>query len=142
MNKDLINTHQSPNSIKAICLQSLFAGVIGVIIAFVLVCITSIYLLINPLAVETVAWIAILSKYLCAIIAACIACAKRETKGYIRGVAGSVTFVLMGGVLFCSFSSGGFSGTVFLYDIMICSIIGVLAGAFTVNFNAKRKKHR
>ena len=139
MNKDIINTQDSQSSIKTIFVQSLFGGVSGLILAFFTLCIVSAFLFVNPLSIETVSIISISTKYLCAVTAAFIACAKRNSKGYLRGLLGALSFVLIGGLFFSLFSSDGLNTSTLLYDILICSVLGILTGAVTVNFNAKKK---
>lgn len=140
MNNNILNNSVPKGTYNHMFMQSIFAGFAGLIISFVIICITSIILYYNPLAAEKVMWITILNKYLCAIFAAIIACAKRKSKGFIRGMMGAATFIVFGSILFYSFSSNQLSMSNIFMDIVICSVLGVFAGAITVNFNCRKRK--
>jgi len=142
MNKDITNTQGNTDSLKSIFTQSLAAGIAGLILAFFLLCVISLFLYINPLNYETVAIVSMSAKYFCAIVVAFIACARRRNKGYLRGLSGVLIFMLLGGLLFSLFSPNGFDGSVFLYDLLICSVLGILTGAVAVNFNTKKKRRK
>lgn len=140
MNKDITKIQSDTESIRGVFIQSFFAGSVSIVLSFILLLIIAAYLYINPISVERITIFSYSAKYVCAAVAAAIACINRKTKGYLRGLLSSLCFVLLGGLLFGLISPNGFSSRVFLYDLIICSVLGILTGAVTVNFNSRKRK--
>lgn len=120
-------------------MQVLAGAVVGMVVSLIGVIVMAILLRINPMMERNIFVISQSVKYFSAICAAIAASAGRGSKGYLRGMAGALVYLVIGFIIFGIFGGGLHINMQMLIDVIICAVIGILCGAVMVNLTRKKR---